>query len=75
MNNKYFVSFLCNGGSGNIVFEINTKITDCDSIDDCQNWINTLKNYIERKYNITGVTIINFICIDNKNTVNEERRK
>lgn len=63
MNNKYFVSFLCNGGSGNIVFEINTKITDCDSIDDCQ-------NYIERKYNITGVTILNFICIDNKNTVN-----
>ena len=42
MNNKYFVSFLCNGGSGNIVFEINTKITDCDSIE--------LDKYIKKLY-------------------------
>lgn len=61
---KYFISFTCIGGTGNVVIEANHKISDFDNIDDMQEWINSAQRWIEDNADVKNVTIVNFKLIN-----------
>lgn len=65
---KYFVSFkvyYSNGktGSGNIVLESNVRISDFDNIDDMNQWIINMQNWIKEKLEVESVIIMNFVFL------------
>ena len=66
---KYFISFNCQtssgSGFGNAIIEANVRITDFDTFDEMQRWINEIQNKIANTNGtIKNVIILNFQALN-----------
>ena len=66
---KYFISFSCatndGTGFGNTVVESNVRISDFESLDEMQKWINDVHNWIAKQNGkVKNVIVLNFVPLN-----------